>query len=170
MISSRPFALLLALSLGVSAGLPTPARAENPLEKLHKKLFGDDDRKRDDDKEKDKDKDKARRHDHDDHDDHDHRRYDDRRYDRRETVVVQPRIYVEPAPRTYYQPAPRSYYAPRSIDADVQFALRREGYYRGPIDGDLGPGSRAAIRDYQIDRRLPATGRIDNHLLRSLGL
>ena len=90
--------------------------------------------------------------------------------DRREPVVVDRRVYVEPVPRTYYQPAPRSYSATRPIEVDVQLALRREGYYRGPIDGDLGPGSRAAIRDYQYDHRLPANGRIDNYLLRSLGL
>jgi hypothetical protein len=53
---------------------------------------------------------------------------------------------------------------------DVQRALKRRGYYRGTIDGDVGPGTRSAIRSYQLDRRLPATGRIDGPLLRSLGV
>ena len=56
------------------------------------------------------------------------------------------------------------------LAADVQSALRRRGYYRGPIDGDIGPGSRAAIRAYQAERGLAVTGRIDSSLLRSLGV
>ena len=57
-----------------------------------------------------------------------------------------------------------------SLAADVQRELRRRGYYRGPLDGDIGPGSRAAIRAYQDDRGLSVTGRIDTSLLRSLGI
>ena len=57
-----------------------------------------------------------------------------------------------------------------SLAVDVQRELRRRGYYRGSIDGDIGPGSRSAIRAYQYDRGLSATGRIDSSLLRSLGL
>lgn len=57
-----------------------------------------------------------------------------------------------------------------SLAVDVQRELRRRGYYRGSLDGDIGPGSRAAIRAYQYDRGLSATGRIDSSLLRSLGI
>lgn len=53
---------------------------------------------------------------------------------------------------------------------DVQRALARRGYYRGAIDGDVGPGTRGAIREYQYRHRLEVTGRIDRSLLRSLGL
>ncbi|HYR57413.1 MAG TPA: peptidoglycan-binding protein [Chthoniobacteraceae bacterium] len=56
------------------------------------------------------------------------------------------------------------------LAVDVQRALRRRGYYRGAIDGDIGAGTRAAIRDYQYDRGLAPTGRIDHSLLRSLGI
>ena len=56
------------------------------------------------------------------------------------------------------------------LAVDVQRELRRRGYYRGSIDGDVGPGTRAAIRAYQYDRGLSATGRIDRSLLRSLGI
>lgn len=65
---------------------------------------------------------------------------------------------------------PSSYARGYSDDlaVDVQRALRRQGYYYGDIDGDIGPESRAAIREYQRDRGLPTTGRIDNSLLRSL--
>lgn len=54
------------------------------------------------------------------------------------------------------------------LAVDVQRALSRRGYYRGEIDGDIGPATRAAIRRYQYDRRLEVTGRIDRTLLRSL--
>ncbi len=57
-----------------------------------------------------------------------------------------------------------------SLAVDVQRELRRRGYYRGSLDGDIGPGSRAAIRAYQYDRGLSASGRIDSSLLRSLGI
>ena len=54
------------------------------------------------------------------------------------------------------------------LGMDLQRALAHEGYYRGPIDGQIGSGSRAAIRAYQSDHGLEATGRIDGALLRSL--
>ena len=56
------------------------------------------------------------------------------------------------------------------LASDVQRALKRNGYYYGSIDGDIGPGTRAAIRAYQDDRGLSVTGRIDRSLLRSLGV
>jgi His-Xaa-Ser repeat protein HxsA len=72
-------------------------------------------------------------------------------------------------PRTYYRSAP-DYDDGSSLEADVQRALKRRGYYAGSIDGDIGPASRAAIREYQSERGLERTGRIDAALLRSLGL
>lgn len=56
------------------------------------------------------------------------------------------------------------------LAVDVQRALKRRGYYTGSVDGDIGPGSRSAIRAYQADRGLPVTGRIDSSLLRALGI
>lgn len=69
-------------------------------------------------------------------------------------------------PSTYYRSSRASY--SDDLAVDVQRALRRSGYYYGDIDGDIGPESRAAIREYQRDRGLPVTGRIDGSLLRSL--
>lgn len=69
-------------------------------------------------------------------------------------------------PSTYYRSSRATY--SDDLAVDVQRALRRSGYYYGDIDGDIGPESRAAIREYQRDRGLPATGRIDSSLLRSL--
>ncbi len=87
--------------------------------------------------------------------------------------------YYAPSPGIsfYFGSRPATYTATRyyvsdepSLEADVQRALRREGYYSGPLDGDLGPMSRSAIRDYQNDHGLYPTGRVDSRLLRSLGL
>ncbi|MEI8340837.1 MAG: peptidoglycan-binding domain-containing protein [Verrucomicrobiota bacterium] len=57
-----------------------------------------------------------------------------------------------------------------SVARDVQFSLKRRGYYRGPVDGMIGPASREAIRAWQYNHRLPVNGMIDRPLLRSLGL
>jgi hypothetical protein len=77
----------------------------------------------------------------------------------------------------YYRPSVsvniRRSYSPGYSDdlaTDVQRELRRRGYYRGSIDGDVGPGTRNAISNYQSDRGLPVTGRIDRNLLRALGI
>jgi len=40
----------------------------------------------------------------------------------------------------------------------VQEALRRLGYYKGPADGIFGPLTRAAIRRFQQNTRSDATG------------
>ena len=52
-------------------------------------------------------------------------------------------------------PAPRGGALVRSI----QERLAVRGYYTGPLDGSLGPKTRAAIRTYQRAQRHPATGR-----------
>ena len=73
----------------------------------------------------------------------------------------------EAAPRAYY-----GYETSRgnSMDAAVQQALARAGYYRGPIDGSLGPVSRQAISNYQADRGMRVTGTLNSSLINSLGL
>ncbi len=50
----------------------------------------------------------------------------------------------------------------------VQAALNVAGYSAGPADGALGPKSRAAIRRYQSDNNLGATGEVNGELLASL--
>jgi hypothetical protein len=83
--------------------------------------------------------------------------------------------YSRPAVVLSYSSTPRYESVSRyddgdSLEMDVQQALRRRGYYRGAVDGDIGPGSRAAIRTYQADHGLTVNGRIDSGLLRSLRL
>jgi hypothetical protein len=52
----------------------------------------------------------------------------------------------------------------------VQWALSRQGYYHGPIDGVIGPDGIRAIRAFQEAQGWPATGRIDPNVLRALKL
>jgi hypothetical protein len=71
------------------------------------------------------------------------------------------------APREYYG---QSNYGGNSMGASVQSALARRGYYRGYIDGQIGPQSSRAIANYQAAQGLRVTGNINSSLLRSLGL
>ncbi len=50
--------------------------------------------------------------------------------------------------------------------AGTQSGLKRMGYDPGPVDGILGPRTRAAIRAYQKDHRLP----VDERPTRALAL
>lgn len=68
-----------------------------------------------------------------------------------------------------------NYYGPYAADSDtdtvpvqVQQDLAHDGYYHGPIDGVVGPGTSAAIAAYQRDNNLPITGTISPSLLDSL--
>jgi His-Xaa-Ser repeat protein HxsA len=72
---------------------------------------------------------------------------------------------------TVYRGVPRESVSDSdNLAAEVQQALKRRGYYKGGIDGDIGPASRSAIRAYQADRGLSVTGRIDRSLLNALGI
>jgi Putative peptidoglycan binding domain len=57
-----------------------------------------------------------------------------------------------------------------STVAAVQDRLAREGYYRGQIDGVLGPETRHAILRYQSNHGLRVTGELSADTLNALGL
>jgi hypothetical protein len=57
-----------------------------------------------------------------------------------------------------------------STVARVQERLARSGYYRGPIDGVMGPRTRYAVRVYERRHGLPADGIIDRRLLATMGI
>ncbi|MEO1307308.1 MAG: extracellular solute-binding protein, partial [Pseudomonadota bacterium] len=52
--------------------------------------------------------------------------------------------------------------------AAIQVLLRFAGYYNGAIDASYGPGTRGAIKDFQRDRDLLATGYLTQRDLREL--
>jgi len=86
----------------------------------------------------------------------------------------------------YWFPAwgynPNAYYAwdgpiyaynrlpPDQVIANVQSALQQQGYYRGEVDGLIGPLTRGAIADYQRNHGLYTTSTIDQPTLQSLGM
>lgn len=57
-----------------------------------------------------------------------------------------------------------------STVSQVQAALARKGYYRGAIDGSVGPATRSALRRYQQNQGLDVTGRIDRSVIEALNL
>jgi len=77
--------------------------------------------------------------------------------------------YGYPDNYSYYDFGP-VYDDPYSSDPAmaVQAELAGRGYYRGPINGVIGSGSRRAIREFQAAEGLPITGRIDESLIRAL--
>ena len=74
----------------------------------------------------------------------------------------------------YYAPRTTVYatngYTDDATVAAVQRRLARGGYYRGSVDGVIGPGTRTAIRAFERNNGLPVDGVIDRQLLRTMGL
>jgi Putative peptidoglycan binding domain len=59
---------------------------------------------------------------------------------------------------------------PDRVIADVQAELQEMGYYKGEVDGLLGPLTREALTAYQADNGLATTAAIDEPTLDSLGM
>jgi hypothetical protein len=68
-------------------------------------------------------------------------------------------IYVGPRSRPFDQ-----------VVADVQGVLQEQGYYKGEVDGLVGPLTQEALAAYQAAQGLPPTAAIDQPTLESLGL
>lgn len=52
----------------------------------------------------------------------------------------------------------------------VQEALKDKGHYQGPVDGILGPTTRAALKKFQSAQGLEATGELDEETKKQLGI
>lgn len=59
---------------------------------------------------------------------------------------------------------------PDKVIADVQGVLQQMGYYKGEVDGLLGPMTREALTAYQGEQGLTQTAAIDEPTLDSLGM
>jgi hypothetical protein len=68
-------------------------------------------------------------------------------------------IYVGDTPRPFDQ-----------VVADCQATLQEQGYYRGEVDGLMGPLTREALASFQRDHGLITTAALDQPTLASLGL
>lgn len=51
---------------------------------------------------------------------------------------------------------------------DAQNGLQSEGFYRGKLDGKVGPATRSAIARYQAKHGLKQTGHLDRKTLSGL--
>jgi hypothetical protein len=76
-------------------------------------------------------------------------------------------IPVPPRPPSAHY---RHNYTGESTVAQVQRAVKKLGYYAGPVDGDAGRGTRSAIASFRYDNGLGSSTRIDSGLMRALGL
>ena len=84
-----------------------------------------------------------------------------------------PAYGYDPAYSTYRYDEPIYGYnqmEPGRVLVNVQRELRRMGYYRGAIDGLIGPMTRSALTRFQRDNGLRATSRIDGPTLAALGV
>ncbi|MGH9419165.1 MAG: peptidoglycan-binding domain-containing protein, partial [Thermoanaerobaculia bacterium] len=52
----------------------------------------------------------------------------------------------------------------------AQQALAQQNYYRGPANGVLNDATRRALFQYQVDRKLSATGNLDGRTAQALGI
>jgi hypothetical protein len=59
---------------------------------------------------------------------------------------------------------------PDQVVVNIQVALRDQGYYAGPIDGEMGPQTRAALAAFQADNGLAVTSAVDQPTLETLGV
>lgn len=59
---------------------------------------------------------------------------------------------------------------PMRLEARVQLRLRELGFYRGPIDGSFGRGSRYALSRFQHSRGLRPSGVLTESTIRALRL
>ena len=55
-----------------------------------------------------------------------------------------------------------------NLVASIQTELQRRGYYQGPLDGLVGPMTRAAVEAFELDAGLPPTGRVGSGVLNEL--
>ena len=44
------------------------------------------------------------------------------------------------------------------------------GFYHGPINGDIGPNTQAALAQFQLSIPVPASGQLDEPTVAALGL
>src|SRR5687767_2181367 len=54
--------------------------------------------------------------------------------------------------------------------SQVQEKLRQLGFDAGPVNGDFGTKTQAALAQFQLSRTIPAGGQLDDLTLRELGV
>ena len=54
--------------------------------------------------------------------------------------------------------------------SQVQEKLRELGFDAGPVNGDFGTKTQAALAQFQLSRAMPASGQLDEETLQQLGV
>jgi peptidoglycan hydrolase-like protein with peptidoglycan-binding domain len=54
--------------------------------------------------------------------------------------------------------------------SEVQEKLRALGFDAGPVNGDFGTKTQAALAQFQLSRTIPASGQLDDETLQQLGV
>ena len=57
---------------------------------------------------------------------------------------------------------------PSPLVTEIQTELQRRGYYQGALDGLIGPMTRTAVEQFELDSGLPPTGNVGSGLLNEL--
>jgi len=65
------------------------------------------------------------------------------------------------------QPSPDAY---SGFVSKVQEKLREAGFDAGPVNGDFGAKTQAALAQFQLSRTIPASGQLDDMTLAELGV
>ena len=65
------------------------------------------------------------------------------------------------------QPSPDAY---SGLVSNVQEKLRELGFDAGPVNGDFGAKTQAALAQFQLSRTIPASGQLDDMTLAELGV
>jgi len=65
------------------------------------------------------------------------------------------------------QPSPHPY---TGFIGRVQEKLRELGFAAGPVNGDFGAKTQAALAQFQLSRAIPASGQLDDQTLAELGV
>jgi peptidoglycan hydrolase-like protein with peptidoglycan-binding domain len=73
-------------------------------------------------------------------------------------------------PTQSYAAATQSQELSQDMIQKVQGRLQQQGLYHGNVDGVWGPGTESAVRSYQQQHNLNATGKLDSDTLASLNL
>lgn len=58
----------------------------------------------------------------------------------------------------------------KPTNKDIQQALQNAGIYKGSIDGNIGPKSKKAIRDFQTQNGLSADGKVGSRTWKKLSV
>ena len=88
-------------------------------------------------------------------------------------LVAGPALAAGPAAtggQTQYTPpqAGQQAQAPTSQVSQAQQQLRQQGYDVGQVDGKLGPKTKQALREFQQDKGLSASGQLDQQTAQAL--